>query len=145
MENLDLNVSAREVLHLANQFKSITKIGEALTSMENLEQTVRERTVAAEQSRAEAERAKAGAAGRTEVATAEIADINRREAEASDKPPRGRRGRIRRAAGHDFSSSVRSGSISYVRPGYQPRPLLGEERTELARKQSWGLNVGCWG
>ncbi len=48
MENLDLNVSAREVLHLANQFKCITKIGEALASMENLEQTVRERTAAAE-------------------------------------------------------------------------------------------------
>ena len=72
------------VLHLANQFKCITKIGEALASMENLEQTVRERTVAAEQSRAEAERAKAEATERTEVATAEIADINRREAEASD-------------------------------------------------------------
>ncbi len=84
MENLDLNVSSREVLHLANQFRAIQKVGEALAKMENLEQTVRERTVAAEQSRAEAERAKAEATERTEVATAEIADINRREAEASD-------------------------------------------------------------
>ncbi len=122
------------VLHLANQFKSITKIGEALASMENLEQTVRERTAAAEQSQAEAEQAEAEAKERIEVATAEIADINRREAEASDKPPRGRRGRIRGAAGHDFASSVRSRSFSYVRPGYQPRPLLGVERTKLARK-----------
>ncbi len=55
MENLDLNVSSREVLHLANQFRSIQKVGEALAKMENLEQTVRERTVAAEQSRAEAD------------------------------------------------------------------------------------------
>ena len=42
MENLDhLNVSAREVLRLDNQFKTITKVGEALATMENLEQTVR--------------------------------------------------------------------------------------------------------
>ncbi len=39
----------------------------------------------------------------------------------------------------------RFGSISDVRPGYQPHPLLGVERMELARKQTWGLNVGCWG